>query len=81
MAAMTRSRAVGPGNSPTGLMVEYYARRATPGLVITEGTQPSVTGHGYRTTSGLHSAEQVAAVTDAVHAKGGRIFVQLPTPA
>ncbi|GGZ43920.1 alkene reductase [Streptomyces inusitatus] len=80
MAPMTRSRAFGPGLSPTESTVEYYAQRAGAGLIITEGIQPSVTGQGYPDTPGLHSDEQVAAwreVTDAVHAKGGTIFAQL----
>ncbi|WP_046508047.1 alkene reductase [Streptomyces odonnellii] len=80
MAPMTRSRAFGPGHSPTDSTVTYYAQRASAGLIITEGTQPSVVGQGYPDTPGLHSAEQVAAwrkVTDAVHAKGGVIFAQL----
>ncbi|MFF0447748.1 alkene reductase [Streptomyces sp. NPDC004609] len=80
MAPMTRSRAYGPGLSPTELVAEYYAQRATAGLIVTEGIQPSVTGQGYPDTPGLHSEEQVAAwrkVTDAVHARGGRIFAQL----
>jgi N-ethylmaleimide reductase len=80
MAPMTRSRAYGPGNSPTDSTVEYYAQRATAGLIITEGIQPSIIGQGYMNTPGLHTAEQVAAwrkVTDAVHAKGGKIFAQL----
>ncbi|MGX7824661.1 alkene reductase [Actinokineospora sp. 24-640] len=80
MAPMTRSRAYGPGASPTPLMAEYYAQRASAGLIITEGTQPSVLGQGYSNTPGLHSAEQAdawRAVTDAVHAAGGTIFAQL----
>jgi N-ethylmaleimide reductase len=80
MAPMTRNRAYGPGNTPTDSTAEYYAQRAIAGLIITEGTQPSVIGQGYMNTPGLHSAEQIAAwrkVTDAVHAKGGKIFVQL----
>ncbi|MFD9907090.1 alkene reductase [Streptomyces sp. NPDC059063] len=79
LAPMTRSRA-GEGGVPTDLVAEYYAQRATAGLVITEGVQPSVVGQGYPSTPGLHSAEQVAGwrkVTDAVHAKGGTIFAQL----
>lgn len=79
MAPMTRSRA-GEGGIPTDLTVEYYAQRASAGLIITEGVQPSVVGQGYPSTPGLHSDEQTAAwrkVTDAVHAKGGRIFAQL----
>jgi N-ethylmaleimide reductase len=79
MAPMTRSRA-GAGGTPTELTAEYYRQRAGAGLIITEGTQPSVRGQGYIQTPGLHSADQVAAwraVTDAVHAEGGRIFAQL----
>ncbi|MFJ6567294.1 alkene reductase [Streptomyces sp. NPDC091292] len=79
MAPMTRSRA-GGGGAPTDLTAEYYGQRATAGLIITEGIQPSPVGQGYPSTPGLHSAEQVAGwrgVTDAVHAAGGRIFAQL----
>lgn len=78
MAPMTRSRAYG-GLVPE-LTAEYYAQRASAGLIITEGIQPSVIGQGYPSTPGLHSAEQVAAwrkVTDAVHAQDGKIFAQL----
>ncbi|WP_455355848.1 alkene reductase [Streptomyces sp. SYSU K217416] len=80
MAPMTRSRAYGPGLSVTDSTVEYYAQRASAGLIITEGIQPSVVGQGYPDTPGLHSDEQIAAwrkVTDAVHAKGGKIFAQV----
>ncbi len=80
MAPMTRSRAYGPGLSPTASTAAYYAQRASAGLIVTEGTQPSVVGQGYPDTPGLHSAEQLAGwrrVTDAVHEAGGRIFVQL----
>ncbi|MFS8204535.1 alkene reductase [Streptomyces sp. CWNU-52B] len=79
MAPMTRSRA-GDGGAPTDLSAEYYAQRASAGLIVTEGIQPSAVGQGYPDTPGLHSAEQIAAwrkVTDAVHAAGGRIFAQL----
>ncbi|GAV42007.1 alkene reductase [Streptomyces acidiscabies] len=79
MAPMTRSRAA-EGGLPTALTVEYYVQRATAGLIVTEGIQPSVVGQGYPSTPGLHSAEQVAAwreVTDAVHEAGGRIFAQI----
>ncbi|MDP9869597.1 MULTISPECIES: alkene reductase [Streptosporangium] len=78
MAPMTRSRA--SGGLVTGLTAEYYAQRAAAGLIITEGTQPSVIGQGYIDTPGLHSPEQVEAwrrVTDAVHGQDGRIFAQL----
>lgn len=80
MAPMTRSRAYGPGQTPTDLMATYYAQRASAGLIVTEGTQPNVVGQGYPDTPGVHSPEQVAAwrkVTDAVHAEGGVIFLQL----
>ncbi|WP_171168094.1 alkene reductase [Streptomyces sp. I05A-00742] len=80
MAPMTRSRAFGPGATPTPSMAAYYAQRADAGLIVTEGTQPSVIGQGYTDTPGLHSEEQVAAwrtVTDAVHRRGGTIFAQL----
>ncbi|UXY14046.1 alkene reductase [Chitiniphilus purpureus] len=79
MPPMTRSRA-GAGNVPTALMAEYYAQRASAGLIITEGTQISQQGQGYAWTPGIHSAGQVAGwrrVTEAVHAAGGRIFAQL----
>uniref|UniRef100_UPI00036391A0 alkene reductase n=1 Tax=Nocardiopsis lucentensis TaxID=53441 RepID=UPI00036391A0 len=79
MAPMTRSRADEEGRVDD-LVAEYYAQRASAGLIITEGTQPSVRGQGYINTPGLHSAEQVEAwrkVTDAVHAKGGHIYAQI----
>ncbi|MFN9506840.1 MAG: alkene reductase [Rubrivivax sp.] len=78
MAPMTRSRAV-EANTPNALMAEYYAQRASAGLIITEGTSPSPNGLGYARIPGLFNAAQVAGwrlVTDAVHAKGGRIVVQ-----
>ncbi|MDR3496939.1 MAG: alkene reductase [Ancalomicrobiaceae bacterium] len=79
MAPMTRNRA-GAGNVPTDLTVAYYAQRASAGLIITEATQIVPEGQGYPTTPGIHSPEQIAAwrkVTDAVHAKGGKIALQL----
>ena len=79
MAPMTRDRA-GPGDVPTALMVEYYVQRASAGLIVTEGAQPSAVGKGYWRTPGIHSAEQIEgwrAVADAVHARGGRIVMQL----
>ena len=79
MAPMTRSRAV-EANTPNALMAEYYAQRADAGLIVTEGTSPSPNGTGYPRIPGLWSDAQVAAwrqVTDAVHAQGGHIFVQL----
>lgn len=79
MAPMTRSRADAAG-VPTDCMVDYYAQRASAGLIVSEGIQPSEEGQGYCRTPGLHNAAQVAAwrrVTDAVHAGGGRIVAQL----
>jgi 2,4-dienoyl-CoA reductase-like NADH-dependent reductase (Old Yellow Enzyme family) len=79
MAPLTRNRADADG-VPGDLAVEYYAQRASAGLIITEGTQPSAVGQGYLNTPGLHSAEQVAGwrrVADAVHERGGRIVAQL----
>ncbi|MEW2166595.1 alkene reductase [Streptomyces sp. NPDC007084] len=79
MAPMTRNRAK-PCGGATELMAEYYAQRADAGLIITEGVQPSQVGQGFLNTPGLHHPEQVKswrAVTDAVHARGGRIVVQL----
>ncbi|WP_158851625.1 alkene reductase [Saccharothrix deserti] len=78
MSPMTRSRAY--DTVPTPVMAEYYAQRASAGLIITEGIQPSAVGQGYTHTPGLHTEEQIEAwrgVTDAVHAAGGRIFAQL----
>lgn len=79
MSPLTRSRA-SQDNIPTALMAEYYGHRATAGLIITEGTSPSPNGLGYPRIPGLFNAAQVAGwkqVTDAVHAKGGKIVVQL----
>ena len=79
MSPMTRNRAV-EANTPNALMAEYYGQRAGAGLIITEGTSPSPNGIGYPRIPGLYNEAQVAgwkAVTDAVHAKGGKIFVQL----
>jgi N-ethylmaleimide reductase len=78
MAPMTRSRAT--GNIPNGLMADYYGQRSSAGLIITEGTSPSPNGLGYARIPGIFSSEQREGwrlVTDAVHAGGGRIFVQL----
>lgn len=78
MAPMTRSRAI--GNVPNNLMTQYYSQRATAGLIITEGTSPSPNGLGYARIPGLYTEEQALAwkeITDAVHAQGGKIFVQL----
>jgi len=79
MSPMTRSRAV-EANTPNALMADYYAQRAGAGLIVTEGTSPSPDGLGYARIPGLFNAQQVAGwklVTEAVHAKGGRIVVQL----
>jgi len=79
MAPMTRSRAL-DANTPNALMAEYYAQRATAGLIVTEGTSPSPNGLGYARIPGLFNDSQVRGwktITDAVHAKGGKIFVQL----
>ncbi|WP_337271212.1 alkene reductase [Oryzifoliimicrobium ureilyticus] len=79
MAPLTRNRA-GAGLVPGALAAEYYSQRASAGLIITEATQVSEQAQGYQDTPGLYTPEQIAgwrAVTDAVHAKGGRIFVQL----
>lgn len=79
MAPLTRNRAEA-GNVPGPMTVEYYAQRASLGLIIAEATQVSAQAQGYVSTPGLHTAEQIAGwrrVTDEVHARGGKIFVQL----
>ncbi len=79
MAPLTRNRAEA-GNVPGPMTVEYYAQRASFGLIIAEATQVSAQAQGYFATPGVHTPEQIAGwrkVTDAVHAKGGKIFVQL----
>jgi N-ethylmaleimide reductase len=79
MAPLTRNRA-GADGVPQDIAVEYYRQRATAGLIITEGTQPSAVGQGYLKTPGIHTPEQIEgwrAVAEAVHAEGGRIVVQL----
>ena len=80
MAPLTRSRASKTGNVPTAMNVEYYRQRASAALIITEAAQISPQGQGYAWTPGIHSAEQIEGwkeVTRAVHAEGGRIFMQL----
>jgi N-ethylmaleimide reductase len=81
MAPLTRMRAGQPGDVPRALNVTYYAQRASAGgLLITEASPVTPTGHGMPGTPGIHTAEQVAgwrAITDPVHAKGGLIFLQL----
>ena len=79
MAPLTRNRADREG-VPGPLAAIYYAQRATAGLIVTEGIQPSAIAQGYINTPGLHTADQVSAwrgVTDAVHAASGRIYAQL----
>ncbi len=79
MAPLTRNRA-GEGNVPHELNAEYYEQRASAGLIISEATQVTPQGLGYPNTPGIHSPQQVAGwrlVTNAVHARGGRIFLQL----
>jgi N-ethylmaleimide reductase len=79
MAPMTRSRA-GEGNVPGPSTQTYYVQRASAGLIVTEATQVTPEGVGYVGTPGIHSDEQVRGwrgVTDAVHAAGGLIFLQL----
>jgi len=80
-APLTRMRSDLPGDVPNDLMVEYYSQRASAGgLQIAEGTPVSVQGRGYLGAPGIYSDDQVAGwrrVTDAVHAKGGRIFLQI----
>lgn len=80
MAPMTRSRADDASGIPSAFAAQYYAQRANAGLIITEGTYPSPMGKGYVRTPGIHSPAQVEAwkrITEAVHAKGGLIFLQL----
>ncbi|MBH3023960.1 alkene reductase [Serratia ureilytica] len=79
MPPMTRSRA-GAGDVATDMMAEYYAQRASAGLIVSEGTQISQQGQGYAWTPGIYTPEHIAGwkkVTDAVHQAGGKIFAQL----
>lgn len=79
MAPMTRQRSTPPG-VPTPMNAEYYAQRASMGLLISEGTQPSDEGQGYMLTPGIYRDDHVAGwriVTDAVHAAGGHLVIQL----
>ncbi len=79
MAPLTRCRA-DANNAPQAMNVEYYRQRATAGLIISEGSQISLTAVGYLGTPGIYSEAQIAGwqqVTDAVHSRGGRIFLQL----
>ncbi|MGO8858271.1 MAG: alkene reductase [Steroidobacteraceae bacterium] len=79
MAPLTRDRA-GPHQVPTPLMATYYGQRASAGLIVAEATQISAEGQGYLDTPGIYSAEQIAGwrrITDVVHAKRGKIVLQL----
>jgi len=79
MAPMTRSRA-GEGDAPTEMNALYYAQRASAGLIITEGVYPNFDGKGYVRTPGIVTQEQIVGwklVTEDVHAKGGKIVMQL----
>src|SRR5258708_14422610 len=79
MAPLTRNRA-GKGLVPGPLAADYYAQRASAGLLITEASQVSQQGRGYQDTPGIYSKQQVAGwrkVADRVHARGGRIFIQI----
>jgi len=79
MAPLTRNRAI-EGRVPNPLAIQYYEQRASAGLIIAEATQISPLGQGYLDTPGIYSQAQIDAwrkVTDAVHARGGRIVLQL----
>lgn len=79
MAPLTRSRA-GEGDVPTPLNAQYYVQRASAGLIVAEGTQPSANGKGYCRTPGIYTPAQIDGwqrVTDAVHAGGGKIVLQI----
>jgi N-ethylmaleimide reductase len=83
MAPLTRTRAENPGHVPTDLMRQYYEQRASAGLIISEGTWVSENAQGWYGVPGIYNEEQRAAwraITDAVHARGGRIFAQLWHP-
>ncbi|NQY89496.1 MAG: alkene reductase [Colwellia sp.] len=80
MAPMTRSRTSQPGDVPNDIMAKYYAQRATAGLIITEGSPISAVARGYSLTPGIYSQAHIDGwqkTTDAVHKKGGKIFIQL----
>ena len=80
MAPLTRDRAIPGTDTPHALNAEYYAQRADAGLIISKATQISPTGKGYAWTPGIYSPEQVKGwklVTEAVHAKGGTIYLQI----
>ncbi|GGP75834.1 hypothetical protein GCM10009410_05080 [Shewanella ulleungensis] len=80
MAPMTRSRSSQPGDVPNQIMADYYQQRASAGLIISEGTPISAVGRGYSMTPGIYTTAQVEGwkqITQAVHAKDGKIFAQL----
>ncbi len=80
MAPMTRSRTSQPGDAPNALMATYYQQRASAGLIVTEGTPVSDVARGYSMTPGIYTPEHIQgwkAVTQAIHSKGGKVFVQL----
>ncbi|WP_323614325.1 alkene reductase [Pseudomonas putida] len=80
MAPLTRLRSLEPGDVPTPMMAEYYAQRASAGLIITEATQISFQAKGYSGSPGIHTAEQIAAwrlVNEGIHAAGGHSAVQV----
>ena len=80
MAPMTRSRSTQPADVPNAMNARYYAQRASAALIVTEASQVSPQGKGHSFTPGIYSREQVAGwrlVSDAVHAEGGRVFLQL----
>lgn len=80
MAPMTRARSSQPGDIPNALNAQYYAQRASAALIVTEAAQISPQGKGYSFTPGIHDDAQLEGwqgVTQAVHAEGGRIFLQL----
>ena len=80
MAPLTRNRADDATGVPSPLAVEYYAQRASGGLLITEASQISPRGKGYAMTPGIYTPQQVEgwkAITSAVHDRGGRIVIQL----
>ncbi|MED6321108.1 MAG: alkene reductase, partial [Pseudomonadota bacterium] len=80
MPPMTRSRSTQPGDVPNALMAEYYAQRASAGLIVSEGTQISALGKGYAWTPGIYTKAQIEGwklVTDKVHEAGGVMFAQL----
>ncbi|MFT5705907.1 MAG: N-ethylmaleimide reductase, partial [Oceanospirillaceae bacterium] len=80
MAPLTRSRSAQPGDIPQSINVDYYAQRASAALIITEATQISPQGKGYAFTPGIYSPAQIEGwrkVTQAIHEKGSKIFLQL----